>query len=111
MQKVKCPHCKKNIELSEVAKEQAKHLAAQEVKQLKVKNDADIKQAKKNLESKYAKEREKDRKKDAETIKELKASRKSDLEEAQRVAEKKQSKILKVNMVKIEKKMLKQLKN
>ena len=49
MQKVKCPHCKKNIELSEVAKEQAKHLAAQEVKQLKAKNDADIKKPKKIL--------------------------------------------------------------
>ena len=35
MQKVKCPHCKKNIELSEVAKEQAKHLAAQEIKDAK----------------------------------------------------------------------------
>ena len=76
MQKVKCPHCKKNIELSEVAKEQAKHLAAQEVKQLKAKNDADIKKAKKDLESKYAKDREKD----AEIIKGLKASRKQDAE-------------------------------
>ena len=76
MQKVKCPHCKKNIELSEVAKEQAKHLAAQEIKQLKAKNQDDKIKFKKDLEGKYAKDREKD----AETIKELKASRKQDAE-------------------------------
>ena len=85
MQKVKCPHCKKNIELSEVAKEQAKHLAAQEIKQLKAQNQDDKIKFKKDLEGKYAKDREKD----AETIKELKASRKTDLEKAQRDAEKK----------------------
>ena len=90
MQKVKCPHCKKNIELSEVAKEQAKHLAAQEIKQLKEQNQADIKQAKKDLEGKYAKDREKD----AEKIKELKDSRKADLEKAERDAEKKAKKDL-----------------
>ena len=67
MQKVKCPHCKKNIELSEVAKEQAKHLAAQEIKQLKAQNQDDKKKFKKDLEGKYAKDREKD----AEKIKEL----------------------------------------
>ena len=76
MQKVKCPHCKKNIELSEVAKEQAKHLAAQEIKQLKAQNQDDKIKFKKDLEGKYAKDREKD----AETIKELKASRKQDAE-------------------------------
>ena len=76
MQKVKCPHCKKNIELSEVAKEQAKHLAAQEIKQLKAQNQDDKIKFKKELEGKYAKDREKD----AETIKELKASRKQDAE-------------------------------
>ena len=47
MQKVKCPHCKKNIELSEVAKEQAKHLAAQEIKQLKAQNQDDKKKVQK----------------------------------------------------------------
>tara|TARA_A100001011_G_scaffold107429_1_gene113943 strand:- start:898 stop:2040 length:1143 start_codon:yes stop_codon:yes gene_type:complete len=90
MQKVKCPHCKKNIELSEVAKEQAKHLAAQEIKQLKAQNQDDLKKTKKDLEGKYAKDREKD----AETIKELKASRKTDLEKAQQDAEKKLKKNL-----------------
>ena len=90
MQKVKCPHCKKNIELSEVAKEQAKHLAAQEIKQLKAQNQDDKIKFKKELEGKYAKDREKD----AETIKELKASRKTDLEKAQRDAEKKLKKEL-----------------
>jgi len=90
MQKVKCPHCKKNIELSEVAKEQAKHLAAQEVKQLKAKNQTDLKQTKKDLEDKHAQDREKD----AEKIKELKDSRKKDLEKAQREAEKQAKKDL-----------------
>ena len=56
MQKVKCPHCKKNIELSEVAKEQAKHLAAQEIKQLKAQNQDDKIKFKKDLEGKYAKD-------------------------------------------------------
>ena len=90
MQKVKCPHCKKNIELSEVAKEQAKHLAAQEIKQLKAQNQANLKQTQKDLEDKHAK----DRKKDAEKIKELKDSRKTDLENAQQEAEKKVKKDL-----------------
>jgi len=84
MQKVKCPHCKKNIELSEVAKEQAKHLAAQEIKQLKAQNQDDLKKTKKDLEGKYAKDREKD----AEKIQQLKDSRKKDLEKAQRETEK-----------------------
>ena len=57
MQKVKCPHCKKNIELSEVAKEQAKHLAAQEIKQLKAQNQANLKQTQKDLEDKHAKDK------------------------------------------------------
>ena len=35
METVKCPHCKKEIELSEVTKEHAKNLAAQEVNKLK----------------------------------------------------------------------------
>ena len=56
MQKVKCPHCKKDIELSDVAKEQAKHIAAQEVKQLKAQNQANLKLAKKNFEDKHKKD-------------------------------------------------------
>ena len=35
MDKFKCPHCNKEIELSEVAKKQAKTLAAQEIKNAK----------------------------------------------------------------------------
>ena len=35
MDKFKCPHCNKEIELSEVAKKQAKILAAQEIKDAK----------------------------------------------------------------------------
>ena len=31
MAKFKCPHCNKEIELSEVTKKQADHLAAQEI--------------------------------------------------------------------------------
>ena len=35
MEDFKCPHCNKKIELSEVAKKQAKTLAAQEIKAAK----------------------------------------------------------------------------
>ena len=41
MEDFKCPHCNKKIELSEVAKKQAKTLAAQEIKAAK-KEAADL---------------------------------------------------------------------
>ena len=37
MKTVKCPHCKKEIELGEVAAAQAESLAAQKLKTLKLK--------------------------------------------------------------------------
>ena len=35
METVKCPHCKKEIELSEVTEEHAKNLAAQKINEYK----------------------------------------------------------------------------
>ena len=69
MEKFKCPHCGEEIELSEaaneVAKKQAKLLAAQEIKAVK-----------ENTEKSYEKER---KQKDLE-IQKLKQDRKKDLE-------------------------------
>ncbi len=84
MQKVKCPHCKKDIELSDVAKEQAKHIAAQEVKQLKAQNQAALKQAEKNFKDKH----KKDEIKKNEKIKKLEEDQKKRDKEIKLIKEK-----------------------
>ena len=43
MKTVKCPHCKKEIELGEVAAAQAESLAAQKIKNIKIESDKKIK--------------------------------------------------------------------
>ena len=66
-----CPHCNKKIELSEVAKKQAKILAAQEIKdakkeaEKKANEDAQRKLDKKDLEIKEANQKAKNAEKKA----------------------------------------------
>ena len=58
MKTVKCPHCKKEIELGEVAAAQAETLAAQKIKNIKNESDKKIKALEKEKQNarKVAKE-------------------------------------------------------
>jgi len=58
MAKFKCPHCNKEIELSEVTKKQADHLAAQEIQKFKDSHKKDVEKAKEDA-AKKAKEEQK----------------------------------------------------
>ena len=55
MEKFKCPHCKKEIELGEVAEKRAQSLAAQKEKNFKDLADKRIKEADKKLRIKLSK--------------------------------------------------------
>jgi len=78
MEKFKCPHCNKEIELSEVAKKQAKTLAAQEIKAAKKEAEK-----KANLEAKKILDKER-KLKETEIKDAQKAARAIALNEAQK---------------------------
>jgi hypothetical protein len=59
MEKFKCPHCKKEIELGEVAEKRAQSLAAQKEKNFKDLADKRIKEADKKAQDQIIKERQK----------------------------------------------------
>ena len=58
MEKFKCPHCNKEIELSEVAKKQAKTLAAQEIKNAKKEAEKKANQEAKKILDKERKQKD-----------------------------------------------------
>lgn len=97
MKTVKCPHCKKEIELGEVAAAQAESLAAQKIKNIKIESDKKIKvlekekqdarkdakeEAKKELEVKF----KKDQKQKDEKIKSLEKEKQDARKEAKKEA-------------------------
>ena len=103
MKTVKCPHCKKEIELGEVAAAQAEALAAQKIKNYKTESDKKIKalekekqnarrdakeEAKKELEIKFNKNQKQKDEKIKALEKEKQNARKDAKEEAKKELEK-----------------------
>ena len=103
MKTVKCPHCKKEIELGEVAAAQAENLAAQKIKDIKTESDKKIKalekekqdarkgakeEAKKELEKIFNKDQKQKDEKIKELEKEKQNARKNAKQEAKKELEK-----------------------
>ena len=99
MKTVKCPHCKKEIELGEVAAAQAENLAAQKIKDIKTESDKKIKalekekqDARKGAKEEAKKELEKifnkDQKQKDEKIKELEKEKQNARKDAKQEAKK-----------------------
>ena len=94
MKTVKCPHCKKEIELGEVAEAQAETLAAQKIKSIKIESDKKIKALEKEKQD-ARKEAKKEAKEEAkkELEKEKQDIRKDAKEEAKKELESKTAEI------------------
>ena len=99
MKTVKCPHCKKEIELGEVAAAQAESLAAQKIKNIKIESDKKIKalekekqDARKDAKEEAKKELEKifnkDQKQKDEKIKALEKEKQNARKDAKEEAKK-----------------------
>ena len=90
MEKFKCPHCKKEIELSEVTKKQANLLAAQEIQKFKDSHKGDVETAKQEAAKKAKEDQkklsDKEQKDKDLKIKQLEENKKKDIDAATKKA-------------------------